>query len=48
MMLTAAERQAEYFGELGRCEACGTYVPESELTEVDRVLECPDCFAIDE
>lgn len=43
MMITAAERQAEYFDELGRCEACGAYVPESELTEVATVLSCFDC-----
>lgn len=48
MMITAQQRQAEYLDELGRCEACGKYVPEAELVEVDQVLECPDCLAVDE
>ena len=43
MMITAQDREAEYFDSLGRCEVCGSLVPESELTEVATVLRCTCC-----
>lgn len=31
--------------ELGRCEECGKYVVESELTEISKVLTCGGCLS---
>lgn len=43
MNMTAAQRDAEY-GDLGRCEVCNRYVFEDELTEVNEILNCKDCY----
>lgn len=48
MTMTAQGREAEYGDELGRCETCGLYVAEDQLTETPDGVECPECFAIDE
>lgn len=47
-MRTAQQIEGDYADALGRCETCGVYIDEAQLTETPDGLECPDCLDIDE